>query len=111
MTSSEFIGKIVTVEIDRPIKSRHSVYGFEYLLNYGFIHEVFSPDGEEIDAYVLGVTEPLASFNGRCIAVIHRLDDNEDKLVIAQDGKNYLIDQIREMTHFQEQFSTSVVLF
>jgi len=37
-----------------------------------------APDGEDLDAYVLGVDRPLDIFRGLVIAVIHREDDVED---------------------------------
>ncbi|HNT78976.1 MAG TPA: inorganic pyrophosphatase, partial [Anaerolineae bacterium] len=63
----------------------------------------------DLDAYVLGVFEPLETFTGRCIAVIHRLDDDDDKLVIVPDGKPYTDDQILALTEFQERFFQPVV--
>jgi inorganic pyrophosphatase len=38
---------------------------------------------EELDAYILGVFEPLEVFRGKCIAVINRLNDNDDKLIVV----------------------------
>ncbi len=105
----EFLGKTVTISIDRPLGSRHPQHGFIYLLNYGYLPGVFSPDGEEFDAYVLGVFEPLERFQGRCIAVIRRLDDDDDKLVLAPEGVQYTDEQILALTEFQERFFKPVV--
>jgi len=44
------------------------------------------PDGEEQDAYILGVEEPLNEFTGKIIAIIHRNDDIEEKWVGAPVG-------------------------
>lgn len=66
--------------------------------------DTLAPDGEELDAYVVGVFEPLIIFTGRCIALIQRLDDDDDKLVLAPDGKEYSDAQIRALTEFQERF-------
>ncbi|MBI3041105.1 MAG: inorganic diphosphatase, partial [Chloroflexi bacterium] len=77
-----FIGQTVEVTIDRPLGSAHPERGFTYPVNYGFIPNSLAPDGEELDAYILGIFEPLENFTGQCIAVIHRLDDNDDKLVV-----------------------------
>jgi inorganic pyrophosphatase len=63
-----------------------------------------------LDAYVLGVFEPLEVFTGRCIAVVHRLDDDDDKLILAPEGKEYTLDQIAALTEFQERFFRSTVL-
>ncbi len=69
-----------------------------------------TPDGEEQDAYVLGVFEPLEHFEGCCIAVIHRLDDDDDKLVLVPDGMLYTDDQVLALTEFQEPFFKVVVI-
>lgn len=96
--------------IDRSLGSRHPQHGFLYLLNYGYLPEVIAPDGEELDAYVLGVFEPVEQFEGRCIAVVHRLDDDEDKLVVAPEGRGYSDEQILALTEFQERFFQPVIL-
>ena len=40
---------------------------------YWYIPGVIAPDGEEQDAYILGVDEPVTEFIGKVIAIIHRL--------------------------------------
>ena len=110
MEPADFLQKSVRIVIDRPLGSRHPEHGFLYLANYGFVPGTHAPDGEELDAYVLGIFEPLAEFEGRCIAVIHRLDDDDDKLVLAPAGKEYSDDQIRALTEFQERFFVSVIV-
>jgi inorganic pyrophosphatase len=107
---SDFIGKIVSVHIDRPLGSRHPQHGFFYPVNYGCVPGTLAPDGEEQDAYVLGVFEPLEQFEGRCIAVIHRLNDEDDKLVLVPDGVEYTDVQILALTEFQERFFKRVVV-
>jgi inorganic pyrophosphatase len=81
-----------------------------YPVNYGFIPGTISGDGEELDAYVLGVFKPIESFEGVVIAIIHRTNDDDDKLVVVPDGKLYTDDQIRALTEFQEQYFESVIL-
>jgi inorganic pyrophosphatase len=108
--TSDFIGKVVTVKVDRPLGSKHPEYDLIYTLNYGYVPGVMAPDGEELDAYILGVFEPLRDFEGDCIAVIHRLDDDDDKLVIVPKGKHYTDEQIQALTEFQERFFVSVIV-
>ena len=109
-SSRAFLNQLVTVVIDRPLGSRHPRWGFVYPVNYGYAPGAPAPDGEELDAYVLGVAEPLEMFNGRCIAIIHRLDDQDDKLVLVPDGLTLSDAAIRALTHFQEQyFKTRIV--
>ena len=62
MNNKDYIGKIVDVNIDREFGSRHPKHGFIYPVNYGYIPNTISGDGEELDAYVLGVQEPLDVF-------------------------------------------------
>jgi inorganic pyrophosphatase len=110
MTTSRFIGKEVTVTVDRPLGSRHPDYGFVYLLNYGYIQGVPAADGEDQDAYILGVFEPVDEFVGVCIAVLHRENDVEDKLIVAPHGRSYSDDQILALTEFVESsFKTKIV--
>src|SRR5262245_12324796 len=101
--SAQFLGQVVTVTIDRPAGSKHPKHGFIYPINYGFVPGTIAPDGEELDAYVLGTDQPLDTYTGSCIAIIHRSDDDDDKLVLAEGGKGYTDEEIRALTHFQEQ--------
>lgn len=103
------IGKRVKVIIDRPIGSKHPMWGFSYSLNYGFVQDIKGRDDEPLDAYLLGISEPLREYDGVCIAIIHRLDD-EDKLVVVPEGKQFTDEQIIILTGFQERYFRSVIL-
>ena len=105
-----WLGQIVTVCIDRPLGSRHPRWGLLYTVNYGYLPGVIAPDGAELDAYVLGVQEPLDEFTGRCSAIVHRLDDDDDKLVIVPDGTALTDDEICAQTRFQERFFESRIV-
>lgn len=100
----EFLNKEVNVCIDRKIGSRHPKWNFIYPLNYGYVPNTLNTDGEEIDCYVLGVFEPIDKFHGKCIAIIHRLNDDDDKLIIVPNEKKYSNDAIIALTEFQEQY-------
>jgi inorganic pyrophosphatase len=108
--ATDYLGKIVTVTIDRPLHSKHPKHGSEYLLNYGFLPGTVSPDGEELDAYIIGVDSPLQTFTGRCIAVIHRTNDDDDKLVVVPDGVDLTDEEIVSATNFQEKFFESEIV-
>ena len=108
--ASNFIGKTVEVEMDRPLGTRHPKHNFMYPVNYGYVPGTVSGDGEELDAYVLGVFEPLNSYIGKCIAVIHRTNDDDDKLVVVPENKNYTDEEIRVLTEFQERFFESEII-
>ncbi len=99
------IGAAVTVLVDRPLGSAHPAYpDLIYPVNYGYIPGIMAPDGEDQDAYILGVDRPLKRFSGRVIAVIHRLDDVEDKWVVSLDGSDLPDEEILRAIRFQEQY-------
>lgn len=99
------IGKTVTVTVDRPLGSLHPKHpDICYPVNYGYIEGIFAPDGEEQDAYILGIDCPVKEFTGKIIAIIHRKNDAEDKWVVAPEGVTFTENQIYTATHFQEQF-------
>lgn len=104
-----FLGKIVTIAIDRPIGFHHVTKGIhlDYTINYGYLPGVIGGDGEEQDVYVLGVKEPLETFTGRIIGVVRRSDDNEDKFVAAPEGMELTRQEIAEEIHFVEQYFES----
>jgi inorganic pyrophosphatase len=109
MESAQFIGSLVTVKIDRPLGALHPEHCYVLSDQLRLSPGEIAADGEPLDAYVLGVLEPLTHFSGRCIAVIHRLDDDDDKLVVVTDGAEFSDDEIRRITHFQERFFRSVI--
>jgi inorganic pyrophosphatase len=108
--SLPFLGQDVKVEIDRPLGSMHPKYDFVYPINYGFVPGTKAPDGEELDAYVLGVDEPINEFAGHCIAIIHRTNDDDDKLVVCEPKVNFTDKDIREATKFQEEWFESEIV-
>ena len=108
---TSYLGKIVQVTMDRPLGSKHPKHGFKYEVNYGYIPDTQAPDGEEIDAYVLGVDGAIEKFEGKCVAVIHRTNDDDDKLVvIPKDMNDISDDEIIKQTKFQEQFFKMVII-
>lgn len=99
----------IKVKIDRPLGSKHPEYDYVYPVNYGFVPNTTGMDGEEIDAYILGIEEPLEEFTGRVIGILRRTNDDDDKLIVT-DGRRFTEAEIRTMTHFQEQFFESIIL-
>lgn len=108
--TKNYIGKILDIKIDRPLGSKHPKHGFIYPVNYGYVPNTISGDGEELDCYVLGVFEPIETFRGKCIAVIHRINDNDDKLIIVPEGVEYSDDAINALTEFQEKFFEHIII-
>lgn len=110
INSLTFIGQKVNVVIDRPLGTKHPQHSFTYEVNYGYIPNTKSADGEELDAYVLGVDEPITETKGICIAVIRRTDDDDDKLIISPDNKDFSDSEIEKLTEFQEKWFKHVIL-
>lgn len=107
----QYLNKIVKLVIDRPLNSYHPKHGFKYEVNYGCIDGIIAPDGEDLDAYYLGVNKPLKTAEGICVAIIHRLNDDDDKLVVVpEDKKNISDKEILESVNFQEKWFDSIIL-
>lgn len=105
-----YLGKTVRIEMDRPIGSVHPKHpDIIYPVNYGYIPGVLGGDGEELDVYLLGVNEPVTEYTAKIIAIIHRLDDEEDKLAAAPEGISFTAEEIARAVHFQEQFHVSEI--
>lgn len=104
------IGDIVTVTVDRPLGSFHPEYpDMRYPVNYGYVEGLTAPDGEEQDAYILGVDVPLNTFTGKIIAVIKRADDVEEKWVVCHVDTAFTRFEIMELVKFQEQYFKSEI--
>ena len=108
--ANDYLGKNVSIVIDRKLGTKHPKHGFIYMVNYEYVPNTISGDGEELDAYLLGVFEPVDEFIGKVIAVIHRTNDDDDKLVVVPDDRKYSDDAIRALTEFQEQYFESVII-
>ena len=105
------IGNIVKVIVDRPLGSYHPKHkDINYAVNYGYIPGILAPDGEEQDAYILGVHEPVSEFEGKVIAIIHRLDDVEDKWVVAPKNASFTKEEIMQQVAFQEKYFQTEIL-
>ncbi len=99
------LGKKVDIIVDRMLGTYHpnhpSIY---YPINYGYVKGIIAPDGEEQDAYIIGVDKPVKTFIGVVIAIIHRHDDIEEKWVVAPEGMKFSKEEIIEKTNFQEKY-------
>ena len=99
------LGKKVKVIIDRPLGTSHPKHkDIFYSVNYGYIEGIIAPDGEEQDVYVLGVNEPVSEFTGVIIAIIKRLDDVEEKWVVAPENMTFTKEEIMKQVEFQEKY-------
>ena len=108
--NSQYIGNLVKVKIDRPLGSKHPKFDYEYPINYGFVPFTQSGDGEELDAYVLIENKPLNEYIGRCIGVVHRTNDDDDKLIIVPEAYDLSDEEIEKAIAFQEQWFKHVLI-
>ncbi len=108
--AKELLGKEVTVEFDRPLGTSHPKHGFIYEVNYGFIKGIIAPDGEELDAYFLGVDKPLTEEKGIVIAIAHREDNDDDKLIVVPEGVDFTDEEIMNKINFQEKWFKTVIV-
>lgn len=101
-----YLGKRVVIGIDRPVGYVHKKekYSLIYPINYGFIPGVPGGDGEELDVYLLGVSEPVDEYECEIIAIAHRHNDVEDKLIGAPVGMRFSKGDIEAAIKFQEQY-------
>ena len=99
------IGEKVKVIIDRPLGTYHPKHkDIFYTVNYGYVEGVIASDGEEQDAYVLGVDKPLKEFKGVILAIVHRFNDVEDKWIVVPEDIIFSQEEIIKQVEFQEKF-------
>jgi len=104
MKNKEYINKVIKVKVDRQLGSKHPKHNYIYPINYGYVPGTISGDGEELDCYILGIFEPITEFEGKCIAIIQRTNDNDNKLIIVPEDKNYSNEAIEALVEFQERY-------
>lgn len=108
--AEDYIGKKVKLIIDRPIGSKHPGYDYLYEVNYGYVPNTKAPDGKELDAFYIGENKPLETAKGKCVAIIKRRDDNEDKLVVVSaDQEGISHQEIMDKVNFQEKWFDSYI--
>ena len=107
------LGQKVHIVIDRPVGHvrRTGAYETVYPVNYGYLPGVPGGDGEEQDAYLLGVSEPVAEADAVVIGVVRRKNDAEDKLIAAPESMTFTKEEMAEAVRFQEQwFDTEIIV-
>lgn len=107
---TKYLAKYVDVVIDRPLGSKHPNCELIFTLNYGYIPGTRAGDGEEIDVYILDIDSPKHEITGKCIAIICRFDDNENKLIVVAKDIEYSDDEIMKLISFNEKFFDSIVI-
>ena len=102
--------RIIEITVDRPLGSVHPKNSdMIYPINYGYVKGIIAPDGEEQDAYILGVNIPVENYTGKVIAVIHRRDDVEAKWVACPKDMTFSKEEIVEQVNFTEQYFDSYI--
>lgn len=104
----QLLGKKITVYIDRPVGYIHK--NIVYPINYGSTEKLTALDGEFQDVYVLDIKEPLNEVSGTVVAIIHREDDIEDKLVVSLVDRDVSEEEIEETVFFQEQYFKHTII-
>ena len=100
-----YLNKEVLVKVDRKLGEKHPNFDFIYPVNYGYIPNTLSEDGEEIDVlYSRNFFILLMNLKEFCKAVICRYDDNENKLIVVPRDKSYSVEQVEALIEFQERF-------
>lgn len=102
--AKQFLGKEVEVVFDRPLGSKHPKHGFTYEVNYGYLEGVKAPDGEDLDAYFLGTDQSLQKVKDVVKAIVHRVEDDDDKLVVMPKELSMTDEEIETAVKFQEQW-------
>ncbi len=106
-----FLGKKVHLKFDQPVGSSYKPHNIDsYPINYGYVPGVPAPDGDDLDAYLLNVFEPLKDADGVCIAIIHRINDDDDKLIVVPEGAQLTDEEILKQVSFQEHLYEGVVV-
>lgn len=106
-----FLGKAVVLKFDQPVGSSYAPHNIDaYPINYGYVPGTLAPDGDELDAYLLNVSTPLETAAAYCIAIIHRLHDDDDKLICVPNPSDLSDEDIWEQVKFQEHLYESVII-
>jgi inorganic pyrophosphatase len=108
--AKQFFGKEVEVFVDRQLGTKHPKHDYFYEVNYGYLPGVMAPDGEELDAYCLGLSQPQEKIIGIVGAIVHRFEDDDDKLIVFPKNINFTDEEIEKAINFQEKWFKHEIL-
>lgn len=94
-----YLGKNVTVIVDRPYGSLDLRSDGEMTCNCGYVQQpVTMEDNDDIEARIVGIYEPRESFTGTVIGIIYHKEDSHMHLIVAPPAwtinRNEIITQI-----------------
>lgn len=97
------LGKYVRVRVTNPIHSVNRQFGFTYLLNFGTIEGKKRYDSVSCGAFIMGITHPVRTFDGRVIAVVRYSDSPSPVYVVAPKSTRYISHQITDAVAFANE--------
>ena len=104
------IGEKFKVLVTNPIGSQLDTNNnIVFKVNYGIVDGVLDANGEPQYAYILGEEKPLDVFEGHLVAIVHRLNDFENKWIISNYhlSKEEIYNQISFIEGF---FNVEIIL-
>ncbi len=104
----KWLGKEVEIVFDRPVGFKQKEEYAPYPINYGYIEQIYSLDGAEVDCYYLDSVQPLKTAKGTVVAVVKRLNDVEEKLVVS--NLNPTKEEIKNAINFIEKYFNSIII-
>jgi inorganic pyrophosphatase len=104
------LDKKIKITIDRQLGTKHPKWNYIYPINSGYIKGVLAPDGCDLDAYLLKVDKPVSTFEGRAVAIIHRLNDDDDKVIVLPEGETITDAEIDKIVEFQEKWFKHIIV-
>ena len=105
LMQKEWLGRTVTVIIDRPYGSFHPhLPDVLYPVNFGYIRELADGAGQFQDAYVIGPKEPAETFTGIVAGILYRREDDVSRWIVTRPGETVSHESIISLIGFEEQY-------
>ena len=105
MNEIKYLGRDLNVIITNQIGSIDNKDNFIYPVNYGYLKDI----DKKIDVYILGIYNQLKIFNGKCIGIIKKIND-DGKLIVTDNNKYYSDSQIEALIEFKEKNSNYLLI-
>ena len=94
------LGKYVRVKVTHPINSHNAEENITYNLNFGQVEGSKHFNSSVKGAYIMGISHPVRSFDGRVIAVLHYKDKNSVYIVVAPKSTRFINIDIKSAMEF-----------